>query len=94
MRKYQPHRDRLREQPDRRSDQRPLGEAEMIVDQQVDIGNVRRQRDLVEEDSDEDGDVDGQHQSPGVFPPTQIHRAPNIPWASEAQRAWGSTNRF
>jgi hypothetical protein len=38
MRKYQPHRDRLREQPDRRGDQRTLGEAEMIVDQQVDIG--------------------------------------------------------
>ena len=57
---------------DDRADQRALGEAEMIVDQQMDVGDVRRQRDLVEENPDDDGGIDGKHQAPGIFPHPQI----------------------
>src|SRR3981189_2894469 len=48
----------------------------MIVDQQVDIGEVRLAGELVEKNTDEDGDIDGQHQPPRVFPNTPIHSAP------------------
>jgi hypothetical protein len=53
-----------------------LGESEMIIDQEMDVGDVGRQRDLVEEHPDQNGGVDGKHQAPGVFPHTQIHSAP------------------
>ena len=59
-----------------RADQRALGETEMIIDQQMDVGDVGLARDLVEKNPDQNGDVDGQHQAPGVFPHTQIHSAP------------------
>ena len=48
----------------------------MIIDQQVDIGNVGLQGDLVEKNPDQDGDIDGKHQTPGAFQHTQIHSAP------------------
>ena len=60
----------------RGADQRALGKAEMIIDQKVDVGDIGFARDLVEENPDQDGDVDGKHQAPGVFPHTQNHSAP------------------
>jgi hypothetical protein len=50
----------------------------------MDVGDVGRQRDLVEKDPDHDGDIDGKHQAPFFFmkertlPHTQIHSAPEI----------------
>ena len=67
-----------REQRHHRADQRALGEAEMIIDQQMDVGNVGRQRDLVEKHPDQHGDVDGEHQAPGVFPTRRFIRAPEV----------------
>src|ERR1700736_3927159 len=61
------------EQRDGRPDQRALDEAEMIVGQQMDVGDVGRQRDLVQENPDHDGDVDGKHQPPGVLPRAKAH---------------------
>ena len=61
-----------------RADQRALGKAEMIIDQEVDVGDVGSQRDLVEKHPDQHGDIDGKHQAPGVFPHTQIHSAPGV----------------
>src|SRR4051794_29266642 len=57
-REYQPHRYFCAEQPDSGADQRALGEAEMIVDEEMDVGDVRRQRDLVQENPDQNGNVD------------------------------------
>jgi hypothetical protein len=34
-----------------------LGESEMIIDQEVDVGDAGRQRDLVEEHSDQNGGI-------------------------------------
>jgi hypothetical protein len=48
----------------------------MIIDQKVDVGDVGFARNLVEENPDQDGDVDGKQQAPGVFPHTQNHSAP------------------
>ena len=48
----------------------------MIVDQEMDVGDVGLARQLVEKDADQHGDVDREHQPPGVFPQTQIHSAP------------------
>jgi hypothetical protein len=31
----------------------------MIVDQEMDVGDIRRQRDLVQEDPGDDGGIDG-----------------------------------
>ena len=76
QREHQPHRHLGEEQRHDGADQRALGEAEMIVDQQVNVGDVGLARQLVEEDADEYGGVDGKHQPPGVFPHTQIHSAP------------------
>ena len=58
------------------ADQRALGEAEMVVDQKMDVGDVRRSRDLVQKHPDHDRDIDGKHQAPGLFPQTQLHSAP------------------
>ncbi len=67
-REHQPDRDLCGEQRNDRADQRAFGEAEMIIGQQMDVGDVRRQRDLVEENPDYYGDIDDQHQAPGVLP--------------------------
>ena len=44
----------------------------MIVDQEMDVGDVGRQRDLVQEHPDQHGGIDGEHQAPGVLPRKQI----------------------
>jgi hypothetical protein len=56
-REHQPHRHFPGKQRDHRADQRALGEAEMIIDQEVDVGDAGRQRDLVEEHSDQNGGI-------------------------------------
>src|SRR5580704_19784943 len=76
-REHQPYRHFGGEQSYDRPDQRALGEAEMIVDEEVDVGNVRWKPDLVEKYPDENRRVDGEHQPPGVFSQTQIHSAPD-----------------
>jgi hypothetical protein len=48
----------------------------MIIDQEMDVGDVGLARDFVEKNPDQDGNIDGKHQPPGVFPHTQIHSAP------------------
>ena len=53
-----------------------LDETEMIVDQKMNVGDEGRQRDLVQENPDHHGDVDGKHQSPGVLQGAPIHSAP------------------
>jgi hypothetical protein len=73
---HQPYRHFRGEQRYHRADQRTLGEAEMIVDQKMNVGNVGFARDLEEKYPGENGDVDGQHQAPGVFPHRQNHSAP------------------
>src|ERR1700688_2989138 len=75
-REYQPHRHLGKKQRYDGADQRALGEAEMIVDHEVDVGDVGFAGDLVEKNPDHNGDVDGEHQAPGIFPHTQIHLAP------------------
>src|SRR6202035_3298396 len=56
-REHQPHRNFREQQPHQRADQRALGEAEMIVDQKMDVGDVGRQRDLVDKHPDNNGDI-------------------------------------
>src|SRR5664279_5238377 len=48
----------------------------MIVDQEMDVGDVGLAAELVEQHPDQHGDIDGQHQAPGIFPYPQIHSAP------------------
>src|SRR5258707_12513527 len=94
-REYQPHRHLGKKQRYDGADQRALGETEMIVDQEVDVGDVGFAGDLAEKNPDHDGDVDGEHQAPGGFPHTQIHSAPEganqmrtiTRWNLAAQRA-------
>src|SRR5258708_4634469 len=61
----------------------------MIIDQQVDIGDIGLAADLVEEIPDQNGDVDGKHRAPGVFPHTQIHSAPGTLAKSGADLSHG-----
>src|ERR1700761_4618238 len=75
-REHQPDRHLSKKQRHDGADQCAFGEAEMIVHQQMDIGNVGFAGDLVEKNPDDDGDIDGEHQAPGIFPHTQIHSAP------------------
>src|SRR5450631_3928951 len=89
QREYQPHRHFCEKQRNDRPDQRALGKAEMIIDQQVDVGNVGLARDLVEKNPDQNRDVDGQHQPPGVFPHAQNHSAPRTLAKSGADLSHG-----
>jgi hypothetical protein len=57
-REHQPNRHFRGEQRHDRADQRTFGEAEMIIGQQMDVGDERRQRDLVNENSDQDSRID------------------------------------
>jgi hypothetical protein len=43
----------------------------------MDVGDVGFVRQLVEKNADQHGDVDPEHQPPGVFPQTKIHSAPD-----------------
>src|SRR5882672_7649397 len=47
--------------------------AEMIINQEMDVGDERRQRDLVQEHPQDDSGIDGQHQAPGIFPHPEVH---------------------
>jgi hypothetical protein len=47
----------------------------MIIHQKMDVGDIGLAGDL-EKNPDDDGDIDGKHQAPGVFSQTQIHSAP------------------
>ena len=75
-REYQPHRHLGKKQRNDGADQCALGKAEMIIDQQMDVGDIGFAGDLVEKNPDQNSDVDGKHQAPGIFPHTQIHSAP------------------
>src|ERR1700739_3441425 len=96
-REHQPDRHLSKKQRHDGADQRALGEAEMIVHQQMATGNVGFAGYLVEKNPDHDGDIDGEHQAPGIFPNTQSHSAPEtanqartITWRMHgAQRAAG-----
>ena len=68
QREHQPHRHLGRKQRDNRANQGAFCKAEMIIDQQMDVWDVRRQRDLVPEHPDQHGGIDGKHRAPGVFP--------------------------
>src|SRR4051794_39477906 len=47
----------------------------MIVDEEVDVGDVRRQLDLVNEHADDDRRVDREQETPGVFLKVSEHMA-------------------
>jgi hypothetical protein len=76
QRKHQPYRHFCEKQRYHRADQRAFRKTEMIIDQKMDVGDIRLARDLVEKNPCQNGGIDGQHQTPGVFPHTQIHSAP------------------
>jgi hypothetical protein len=85
QREHQPNRHLGRKQRDHRTDQCALGEAELIVDQKMGVGNVGRQADLVQENPNDNQRVDDEHQPPGVLQRPQIHQAPlNASPASQA----------
>jgi hypothetical protein len=63
-REHQPHRYFRTEKRYQGAGQRAFGKTEMIVDQQVDIRDVRRQRNLVEKNPDDNRGVDSDHQLP------------------------------
>src|SRR5438270_3557888 len=48
----------------------------MLVDQQVDVGDVRRQLDFVDEDAGNDRGVDREQEAPGVLQDASAHKAP------------------
>ena len=85
-REDQPQRNPVGEQRHDRADQRALGEAEMIVDQQMDVGNVRRQRELVEENPDQTAALTASIKRQGFSHTRKFIRHRNVSRGRNAQR--------
>ncbi|MEY9453734.1 G3E family GTPase [Bradyrhizobium ottawaense] len=83
-REHRPDRHLVREQRDGGTDQRALDEAEMVVDQEMDVGDVRRQLDLVNEHADDDRRVDREQESPGIVLDRSDHAAPGLARSTSA----------
>src|SRR6478736_7048277 len=66
-REHQPQRHFCEKQRNDRADQRAFGKTKMIIDQKMDVGDVRLARDLVEKNPRQNGGIDGKHQPPGAF---------------------------
>src|SRR5579863_8505635 len=77
-RKHQPHRYLLRKERNSRADQPAFDEPEMVINEKMDVGDVRRQQDLMNEHPGNHRGVDGKHQTPRVLPDEPIHS-----WATE-----------
>jgi hypothetical protein len=56
----------------------------MIVDEEVDVGDVRRQLDLVDEHADDDRGVDREQETPGIFLNLGDHAAPELTRSTSA----------